>query len=103
LRLRSLLVHLSSTVSSPVSATPSLVLTHGLSEEIIHGEKRRMNRHDCRQWVCRLVQQQICKVGAPMKWACEPALHLEEFYGGYDMLVSFSRSMLEGHPNASVL
>jgi hypothetical protein len=44
-----------------------------------------------------------CKVGAPMKWACEPALHLEEFYGGYDMLVSFSRSMLEGHPNASVL
>jgi len=37
--LRSLLVHLSSTVSSPVSATPSSVLTHGLSRKIINAKK----------------------------------------------------------------
>jgi hypothetical protein len=37
--LVSLLVHLSSTVSSLVSATPSSVLTHGLSRKIIDAEK----------------------------------------------------------------
>ena len=85
--LRTTLVHLSSTVSSPVTATPSLVLTHGLLRKSSLVEK-----DDERPWLPTMGLSS--SLGADDNGSSSYEVSPEEFYGCYDMLVSYSRSML---------
>ena len=87
--LRTTLVHLSSTVSSPVTATPSLVLTHGLLRKSSLVEK-----DDERPWLPTMGLSS--SLGADDNGSSSYEVSPEEFYGCYDMLVSYSRSMLLG-------